>query len=119
MRPVARIIAARRRTVVVLPFVPVTITRGTSPNSCHGTSRGAGSASTGQVRDPAPVPTLAASSSDRKAHPVCGGGLLQGEQLGSGFRLDQRGEARGGPRQRLVGLPAGQVGGGGPRRPTR
>ena len=55
--------------MVVLPFVPVTNATGTSWTAPQSTSSGAGSASTRQVREPAPSPTDASSSSERNATP--------------------------------------------------
>ena len=64
--PAAANMAASRRTVVVLPLLPVTSTVGTSCSAPHGTSSTAGSPSRGQRRlpDPAPMDTSASSSNN-------------------------------------------------------
>ena len=61
--------AARSRTVVVLPFVPVTSSTGMSWTLLQSTSAGSGRERADQVSDPLPSPTETARSSERRATP--------------------------------------------------
>ncbi len=54
---------------MVFPLHPVMSATGTSCTSDHATSEGSGSADTGHMLEPRPVPTEAVSSSDRKVTP--------------------------------------------------
>ena len=92
--PAAAAIAASKRTVVVLPLLPVTSTVGTSCSALQGSASTAGNAARGQVRLPVPAPMEISSSSSSSGSPCRTAAARRSakrlESLGGGARGEHR-----------------------------